>query len=304
MKLFDMHCHLDFMNDEGIGEILRQASGRGIAALSVTVTPQGYERARRLLTPPSLCMDAGQCEGLGEQEHQASDLRSDENLGLSKNRGTQAYQASTPTIRVGVGLHPWWVPADAKQALAMADALAEHLASTRFVGEVGLDFAPRRKNTASSQVAALERILDAVAQGGGGAVVSLHAVRSADVVLDLLEARRITYTNLCIFHWFSGTAQERVRAERLGCAFSVGARMLATKQGRAHARAIPATRLFLETDQPASEGSTYTAQAWETDLRTTLTTLAALREQDEDELAATLTTSSAHTLGKSISTVG
>lgn len=40
----------------------------------------------------------------------------------------------------------------------------------------------------------------------------------------------------------------------MGCWFSVGERMLATKRGRAYVQSIPSDRLLLETDAPPVGG--------------------------------------------------
>lgn len=156
--------------------------------------------------------------------------------------------ASFPNVRVGVGLHPWWVAdgcCDAKQV----ELACQLIQKTRFVGEVGLDFAPRREGTFETQLDAFERIVYACC-AQNGKVISIHAVRSATAVLDVLERHRATHDNACILHWFSGSSQELARARKLGCHFSVNPNMLATKRGRAYVRQIPPERLLLETDLP------------------------------------------------------
>ena len=114
---------------------------------------------------------------------------------------------------------------------------------------VGLDFTPRREGTFETQLDAFERIVDTCC-AQGGKVISIHAVRSATAVLDVLERHGATRSNACILHWFSGSSQELARARELGCHFSVNPNMLATKRGRAYVRQIPPGRLLLETDLP------------------------------------------------------
>ena len=94
-------------------------------------------------------------------------------------------------------------------------------------------------------------------------MISIHAVRSATAVLDVLERRHATRSSACILHWFSGSSQELARARELGCHFSVNPNMLATKRGRAYVRQIPPNRLLLETDLP-EEGTdaTQTGPEW------------------------------------------
>ena len=90
--------------------------------------------------------------------------------------------------------------------------------------------------------------------------------------------------NACIIHWFSGTSDQLTRARRAGCYFSVNPRMLGSKRGRAYAQAIPADRLLLETDEPASAGAPWSAARVRKLLEETLAQLAALRGDDPAEL--------------------
>lgn len=232
-----MHCHLDFAGNAL--ELAEAAARGGVGMLCATVEPAAYERAQRTFGP-------------------------------------------FPNVRVGLGLHPWWV-ADGRCGEADV-ALFERLAADApVIAEVGLDFGHRFSGTEEAQVAAFERVLAAcaaavpgavAAPGGAGAplaacaaadgggsssrVISLHAVRAAGTVLDLLERFDLPARTACVFHWFSGTSDELRRAIDMGCLFSVGARMLATKRGRAYAKAIPADRLLLETDfppEPAADAS-------------------------------------------------
>lgn len=229
MRIFDMHCHLDFADDAQ--RAAREAAARGIGCFSVTVTPQDYEAAVCELEP---------CEN----------------------------------VRVGLGLHPWWV-ADGlcgEDDIALFERLA---ASTAFIGEVGLDFGARRSGTEDAQVAAFERVLSACA--AGGKVLSVHAVKAEDAVLDLLERQALPEGNACILHWFSGSSDQLQRAIALGCFFSVGPRMVASKRGREYAKAIPLGRLLLETDAPPQPGSAIPYGEIETLLVSTLEAVELLR---------------------------
>ena len=156
--------------------------------------------------------------------------------------------AGFPNVRTGVGLHPWWV-ADGRCGAEQVKLACRLIQETRFVGEVGLDFAPRREGTFETQLDAFERIVDACC-AQGGKVISIHAVRSATAVLDVLERHHATHGNTYILHWFSGSSQELARARELGCHFSINPAMLTTKRGRAYVRQIPPERLLLETDLP------------------------------------------------------
>lgn len=191
--------------------------------------------------------------------------------------------APCDVVRVGLGLHPWWIAEGRcdERDVALFERLA---ADERFIGEVGLDFAGDRAAAREAQVAAFERVARACA--GGGKVLSIHAVRAAGEVLDVLERAGTLAENACIFHWFSGTSDELQRALRAGCFCSVNPRMLAAKRGRAYAQAVPAERLLLETDAPSEAGEPYDPAAEAARLAALLETLATLRRTPVDALAA------------------
>ena len=204
--------------------------------------------------------------------------------------------ASAPGVEAGLGLHPWWVRdgAEGQAQLAEFERLAPR---ARLIGEVGLDFGPRHVDMQEAQLAALERELAACEAAGGGKVISIHAVRSGGAVLDALERHGANRSCACIFHWFSGTPQERDRALSLGCFFSANPRMLQTKRGRAHLRAVPADRLLLETDLPEDAGMPFDAQAVVERLEALLDGIAELREEDRDQLAERVAETSRRLLG-------
>lgn len=170
-----------------------------------------------------------------------------------------------PTVIKGIGLHPWWL-ADGRCGPAEVNLLCEVAAQERYIGEVGLDFSARFAGSEPLQIQALNRLCDALVQHPlTGRVISIHAVRSAGAVLDVLESHGLLIPNpdspVIIFHWFSGTSDELVRARDAGCYFSVNERMLATKRGREYARQIPLDRLLLETDSPAEPNTETSAQS-------------------------------------------
>ena len=272
LRLFDLHCHLDFA--ENARELAAGLAQRGIGALSVTVTPAGYVRAAALFAP---CAN----------------------------------------VHTALGLHPWWV-ADGRCGEADVARFERLAAKARFVGEVGLDFAPAHASTRETQLAAFERVaracadaerdgraatppphsipLPATPERDGRRVLSLHAVRAAGAVLDVLERTGAAQACTCVFHWFSGTAGELQRALGLGCLFSINPRMLATKRGRAYARALPPDRLLLETDLPAQGAGRADAADMESALQGALCELASLRGEDCGGLAERLARTGARIL--------
>lgn len=201
-------------------------------------------------------------------------------------------------VRVGVGLHPWWVdderPSHGARSNHIIEQAAAMAAQSNYIGEIGLDFSPARAQSAAAQLATFEQIVRACADHPrDGRVISLHAVRSASAALDVLERHDLPRQAAYIFHWFSGTSEDLVRLRRLGCYVSVNDRMLATRRGREYARQMPTERLLLETDAPQRLDTPCTAAQIEESLECTVRELAHLRKVDERELAACIAQTSA-----------
>lgn len=248
LRLFDMHCHLDFAPNARQAANIMAAEGLG--AFATTVTPAGFERASVLF-------------------------------------------AGCANVRTGLGLHPWWL-ADGRCGEEDVEEFVRLAASTRFIGEVGLDFGKRCEGSSEVQLAAFARIAAACADGGR--LLSIHAVKSAGAALDVLERADALRGNACVFHWFSGSSDELTSIVRAGCFVSVNPRMLETKRGREYAKAIPEERLLLETDMPP-EGESYDAAAEASRLERMTGEMAALRRTDSARLAERIAETSARLLG-------
>lgn len=195
-------------------------------------------------------------------------------------------------IFAGIGLHPWWL-ADGRCGNAEINLLCEVAAQERLIGEVGLDFSARFAGSEPLQIQAFDRLCDALVQHPlTGRVISIHAVRSAGTVLNVLESHGLLIPNsdspVIIFHWFSGTSDELVRARNAGCYFSVNERMLATKRGREYARQIPLDRLLLETDAPAEPQADASARQLITSLKSASLHIAELKNCAEESVESTV----------------
>lgn len=253
LRLFDMHCHLDFGEDPQAlaADLVRLRIG----CFSATMTPDSYGPAACVLAP---------------YDH----------------------------VRVGLGLHPWMV-SDEFSGAALAEAFEWRVSESRFVAEVGLDFGPQHEASRDAQRATFTRVACACAREGGR-VLSVHAVRAAGDVLDVLESAGVFAAdagNAVIFHWFSGTSDELQRAKRMGCFFSVNPRMLETKRGRAYAQAIPLDHLLLETDEPRLPGAPFDALSAEKGLKQLVSQLAALHCVSYEEVEHRVSCTSRMLLG-------
>jgi TatD DNase family protein len=149
-------------------------------------------------------------------------------------------------VRPALGLHPQLVDVHVANDLALWDRF---LPEARYIGEVGLDAGPDFVHTLAEQVRVFSHILTSCADVGGK-ILSVHAVRSVDTVLDLVEELLPSDRGRVVLHWFTGTPAQSKRAAGLGCYFSINEPMLKSGRGRALIQELPPGRLLTETDGP------------------------------------------------------
>jgi TatD DNase family protein len=163
--------------------------------------------------------------------------------------GTATLANERPMIRTALGLHPE-LAQQRRHELALFDQL---VATTPFVGEIGLDGSPRFAQSRTAQADVFAHILRSCADAGGR-VLSIHSRGAVRPVLDALRAQ--PHAGTPVLHWFTGTVRQAEAAIELGCWFSVGAPMLMTAKGRELVTILPRDRMLTETDGPfaAREG--------------------------------------------------
>lgn len=152
----------------------------------------------------------------------------------------------TRHIRAALGLHPQLVAQHSAELRLFENLLPE----TRYVGEVGLDAGPQFYSSFKEQERVFERILEMCAEAGGK-VLSVHSIRCASKILDLVERKLPREKGAVVLHWFTGTKAEAKRAIEAGCYFSINREMLKKEAHRATIKAaIPPNRILTETDGP------------------------------------------------------
>ena len=156
----------------------------------------------------------------------------------------------SPNVRVGAGLHPWWI-ADGSCGEKDVCALLDLIPKERFVGEIGLDFLEKHASKSSweAQMTAFCRIC-AAAGASGNKVLTIHSVRATATTLSILAETGCLENCACILHWFSDSTDLLWAAIKAGCWFSLGERSLQTGKGREYIKLIPPERLLFETDMP------------------------------------------------------
>jgi TatD DNase family protein len=153
--------------------------------------------------------------------------------------------SKTKYVRAALGLHPQLVAEHWREI----DLWEKLLDETRYVGEVGLDAGPRYFSSMARQEEIFRRILRHCSKAGNK-ILSIHSVRSATRVMDLIEDEVPPGRAKFVFHWFSGSRAEAQRAAGLGCYFSVNDQMLQSDRGAVLVSSLPEDRLLTETDGP------------------------------------------------------
>jgi TatD DNase family protein len=187
----------------------------------------------------------------------------------------------TRFVRAALGLHPQLVAERSSEI----DLWEEYLPQARYVGEVGLDAGPRYFRSIDLQKQVFNHVLQKCAEAGGK-VLTVHSVRSAKLVLDLVESHLPRDRGQIVLHWFTGSKSEARRAVDLGCYFSINGAMLRNDRGRDLVSSLPSDRLLTETDAPFTqvEGRPTTPN----DVRGTVEALASLRGNTPEEIAQTI----------------
>lgn len=178
-------------------------------------------------------------------------------------------------VRVALGIHPQIV----KEFPNELPGFEKYLPETRHVGEVGLDAGPAHYKSYAEQKVVFETILRLCAQARGK-ILSVHCVRAAKDLLNLIEIHLAGTTNKVVLHWFSGSESEVRRAVSLGCFFSVNHLMLAKPTAIQYLANIPKDRLLTETDGPFTKVGIRAAIP--SDVRVTTEQLAILLRMNSD----------------------
>jgi TatD DNase family protein len=146
-------------------------------------------------------------------------------------------------VRVALGLHPL----QAHTAGPIEEGqLIRSLTRAEYVGEIGLDFSRHGRDTKTSQLRVLDRLL--------AEPILRHRVVTAHSrgAIERFADAGIT----AILHWYTGPAGLIDSALAAGLYFSVNPSMLRTEKGRATIAALPRDRVLTESDGPFAKTGT------------------------------------------------
>ncbi|WP_422484606.1 Qat anti-phage system TatD family nuclease QatD [Gudongella sp. DL1XJH-153] len=149
------------------------------------------------------------------------------------------------TIKLALGLHPQLV----KERSCELDLVKKYLPDAKYIGEIGLDFNRQFYESKDKQLHVFDTIIRECAYHKGK-IISIHSVKSAKQVLDILEKYKCCQTCKCILHWYSGEIKQLKRAIEMGCFFSINLKMLESDNGKMIIERIPIERILVESDAP------------------------------------------------------
>ncbi len=184
-------------------------------------------------------------------------------------------------VRAGLGLHPQLV-AERSTEIRLWE---QFLSQARYIGEVGLDAGPRYYHSLDLQKQVFTRILQKCAEQKGK-ILTVHSVRAATTVLDLVESHLSRQQSQVVLHWFTGSKSEARRAVDLGCYFSVNGAMVGNDRARALISTLPVDRLLTETDAPFTNVDQIPAKP--VDVKTTVDKLSTILNLNTEQLRQTI----------------
>jgi TatD DNase family protein len=195
-------------------------------------------------------------------------------------QGTKALAEGCKRIRTSLGLHPQL----AHERHQEVDLFDELVSEAKYIGEIGLDGSKGYAQYTDIQLYVLKHIL-ASTKKAGGRIMSIHSRAAVDSFLDCFV--QYQDAGIPILHWFTGTQTQLKRAISLGCWFSVGPAMLATKKGKSLVKEIPKERILTETDGPFASLNQKILMPW--DVEKTIPVLSELWQISSEETKFTLT---------------
>lgn len=144
-------------------------------------------------------------------------------------------------VKLGLGYNPQLV-ADYPLNKSLFDSM---LLTTKYVGEVGLDYSKEFVHTKKAQINKFDYICHQSAKLNK--IMSIHSRKAENDVLEMLKAHDVEHA---IFHWYSGDIESARKIAEQGYYFSVNYSMLNSKKGFEIIKSLPIDRLLIETDAP------------------------------------------------------
>lgn len=120
--------------------------------------------------------------------------------------------------------------------------------STKYIGEVGLDFSKDFVAHKSKQIEVFEYIANKSSQKNK--ILSIHSRNAEEEVINVLKNNKIRFA---VFHWYTGKLENIKEITNMGYYFSLNNKMLKSEKGISIIKKIPIDRILIETDGPFTD---------------------------------------------------
>lgn len=124
------------------------------------------------------------------------------------------------------------------------------LHSTKYIGEVGLDYSAKNITSKATQTEAFDFICRNASKYNK--VLSVHSRKAEKDTLEILTRNKV---HRAIIHWYTGDLETLKLYVQAGYYFSVNANMCATSKGQSIIKHIPIDKLLVESDGPFTKVS-------------------------------------------------
>jgi len=117
--------------------------------------------------------------------------------------------------------------------------------TSKYIGEVGLDFSKRLHLSRDAQITIFEQIVKIASCENK--LLNIHSYMAEKAVLDILKQYK---TKGSIIHWYTGNEQYMEELIKIGCYFSINCNMIEIANRRKLLKMIPLNRILIESDGP------------------------------------------------------
>lgn len=144
-------------------------------------------------------------------------------------------------IKFALGFNPQQI----KEVKFNKRLFLHQLSTTKYVGEVGLDFSKKYIDAKDIQIEVFDFICKESA--AKRKILSVHVRNSEKETFDIMKKNNVTKA---IIHWYSGSLKMMQQYIDAGYYFSANSNMCITDNGKKIISAIPIDRILVESDGP------------------------------------------------------
>lgn len=148
-------------------------------------------------------------------------------------------------IRLALGFHPEL----ASQYENQIEVFKDLFQSTRFIGEVGLDYSIKNEENRKKQRDVFEQIVN-LCKTDDKKILTIHSRRAESDCLNILEG----FKGKVILHWYTGSLHNADVALSRDYYFSINHQMIKSQNGRNVINRIPIEKILIESDAPFTIG--------------------------------------------------